>query len=149
MGNQRRRASDREARRTRRTVLIIVAVVLAVCSLGGLAGGFWLYRTYQDAAGPARSATVAYIDDVRAGNYQSAYGRLCTSVRESTPREEYIRIQSAQLKIESYEVEGVSVSSYNGRVSATVTVRLAQETGAELSQTFPLLKEDGEWRICQ
>jgi hypothetical protein len=149
MSDKRRRAADRKPSRTTRTVLIIVAVVLAVCCLGGLGGGFWLYRTYNDNAGPARNATVAYIDDVRAGNYQGAYGRLCKEVRDGTSQEEYIRIQSAQLKIKSYEIEGVSISSYNGRVRATVTVRMVQETGANLSQTIPLLKEDGEWRVCQ
>ena len=89
MGDKRRRGSDREARRTTRPLLIIIAAVLAVCCLGGLGGGFWLYRTFQDAAGPARSATAAYIDDVRAGNYQSAYGRLCKQARDSTSQEEY------------------------------------------------------------
>jgi len=68
-----RRASARKPSRTTRTVLIVIAAVLAVCCLGGVGGGFWLYRTYKDAAGPARAATAAYIDDVRPGNYQSAY----------------------------------------------------------------------------
>jgi hypothetical protein len=129
--------------------MIVVAAVLAVCCLGGLGGGIWLYRAYNNNAGPARDTTTAYIDDVQAGKYQSAYGRLGKKVRDTISQEEYIRVQSAQLKIKNYEVEGVSISSHNGRVSATVTVRMVQETGAEFSQTIPLLKEDGEWRICQ
>lgn len=135
--------------RTTRTVLIVIAVVLGVCCLCGLGGGFWLYRTYDNTAGPARDATTAYVDDVRAGNYQGAYGRLCEEVRDATTREEYTRIQSAQLKIRSYEISGVSVSNFNGQVRATVTVRMVQETGAEFSQTFPLVKEGGEWHVCQ
>jgi len=70
-------------------------------------------------------------------------------VRAGTSPEEYIRIQSAQLKIRSYEINGVSVSNFNGRVSAAVNVRMVQITGAVFAQTFPLVKENGEWRICQ
>lgn len=149
MRDKRRRTPDRRASRTTRTVLIVVGAVLAVCCLGGLGGGIWLYFGYRDAAGPARSVAVAYIDDVRAAHYERAYGRLCKNVRDDTSQEEYVRIQSAQLKIKSYTVEGVSVSNYNGRVSAAVTVRMVQETGAVFSQSIPLVKEDGEWRVCQ
>jgi hypothetical protein len=136
-------------RSTLRIVLIVVAVVLAVCCLGGGGVGFWLYRTYQNSAGPARETTVSYVDEVRAGDYTAAYGRLCAKVRAVTSQEEFARIQSAQLKVTSYEISGVSVSNYNGRVQAAVTARMTQETGATFVQTFPLVKEDGEWRICQ
>ena len=54
-------------RRTLPTVLIVVGIVLAVCCVGGIAGGFWLYRTVQDSAGPAEDATKVYIDDVLKG----------------------------------------------------------------------------------
>lgn len=138
-----------KANRTTRIVLIVIAIVLAVCCLCGLGGGLWLYRTYDDNAKPARDATTAYIDDIRAGDYPGAYGRLCEKVRRSTTQEEFIRIQSVQLKIRSYEVSGTNVSNYNGRVGAAVTVRMVQETGAQLTQTFPLVKESGEWRVCQ
>jgi hypothetical protein len=148
MGDKRRRTAPK-SNRTTRVVLIIVAAVLAACCLGGLGGGFWLYRTYTDNAGPVRNAAVAYIDDVQAGNYHSAYGRLCKEVRDHRSQEEYVRVQSAQLKIKSYEIQGVSISSHNGRVSAAVTVRMVQETGAVFSQTIPMLKENGEWHVCQ
>ncbi|MCX4388196.1 DUF4878 domain-containing protein [Micromonospora peucetia] len=135
--------------RTLRTVLIVVAAVVALCCLGGLGGGFWLYRTYDNAAGPAREATAAYLDDVRAGDYQAAYGRLCERVREVTTPEEFTRVQSAQEKIRSYKFTGTSVSNNNGRVRGNVTVRIVKETGAELTQSVPLVKESGEWRVCQ
>ena len=135
--------------RTTRTVLIVIAAVLAVCCLGGACGGFWLYRTYTNNAGPARDATVAYLDDVLAGDYQGAYGQLCEEVRDATTQEEYTRIQSAQLKVRSYEIDGVFVSNTNGRVSATVTVQMIQETGARFTHTFTLVKESGDWHPCQ
>ncbi|MET8306778.1 hypothetical protein [Micromonospora sp. NPDC005173] len=140
---------DRKPNRTTRTVLIVVAAVLVVCCLGGVCGGFWLYRTVSKAVGPAREATAAYLDDVQAGNYPGAYGRLCEKVRDGMSQEEYTRIQSAQLKIRSYEITGASVSNYNGRVSGAVTVQMVQETGGRFTQTVPLAKERGEWRVCQ
>lgn len=84
-----------------------------------------------------------------AGRYESAYGRMCERTRNSVTQEEFVRIQSAQLKVTDYEVGGVTVSNFNGRVQATVTVQMTQETGAAFTQTFPLTKEDGEWRVCQ
>ncbi|MEJ3750205.1 DUF4878 domain-containing protein [Actinomycetes bacterium KLBMP 9797] len=136
-------------RRTGRIALIIVGAVLAVCCLGGGGIGLWTYLSYRDAAGPAREATRAFVDDVMAGRYESAYGRMCERTRESTTQEEFTRIQSAQLKVTSYEISGVSVSNLNGRVQAAVTAQMTQETGAAFTQTFPLIKEDGEWRVCQ
>ncbi|MEU6073633.1 DUF4878 domain-containing protein [Micromonospora sp. NPDC047074] len=134
--------------RTTRTILIVVAVVLAVCCAGGVGGGFWLYRTYDSAAEPARDATSAYLDDVRAGNYQAAYGRLCASTRDVTTPEEFTRVQSAQAKITSYTFSGTNVSNHNGQVRGVVTVRIVQETGAEVTWSIPLVKEGGEWRVC-
>ncbi|MCO1597035.1 DUF4878 domain-containing protein [Micromonospora sp. RHAY321] len=140
---------DRKPNRTTRTVLIVVAAVLAVCCVVGVGGGFWLFRTVNTAVGPAREATGAYLDDVQAGNYQGAYGRLCERVRDGMPQEEFTRVQSAQLKISSYKITGVSVSNYNGRVSGVVTVQLVQVAGGRFTQTIPLTKERGEWRVCQ
>ncbi|MGW3788677.1 Rv0361 family membrane protein [Micromonospora chokoriensis] len=136
--------------RTTRTVLIVVAAVLVVCCAVGACGGFWFYRSVKEAVEPARAATVAFLDDVQAGNYPGAYGRLCDEVRETMTLEEFARIQGAQLKVRSYEIVGVNVSNYNGRVTATATVEAVQEaTGAQFTQGMRLVKENGEWRVCQ
>lgn len=136
-------------RRTGRTVLIVIGAVLAACCLGGGGFGLWMYNKYRDSAGPAREATVAFVDDVIAGRYESAYGRMCQRARDSVTQEEFSRIQSAQVKVTRYEIGGVVVSNFNGRVQASVTAHLTQETGATFTQTFPLIEEDGEWRVCQ
>jgi hypothetical protein len=77
---------------------------------------------------------VAYVDEVMAGDYEAAYGRLCAKVRGTTTLADFTRIQAAH---------------FNGRVTATVTAQMTQETGATFVQSFPLVKEDGAWRICQ
>ncbi|MET8360691.1 hypothetical protein [Micromonospora sp. NPDC005171] len=47
-------------------------------------------------------------------------------------------------------ITGVNVDNYNGRVTGTVQVEAVQEaTGARFTQGMALVKEDGEWRVCQ
>ncbi|MBQ1037316.1 hypothetical protein [Micromonospora sp. C81] len=141
---------SRKPNRTTRTVLIVVGVVLTVCCVVGVCGGFWFYRSIKDAVKPVRVATAAYIDDVQAGNYPGAYGRLCGKVRETMTQADFARIQAAQLKIGSYKIVGVYVNNSNGRVTGTSTVEMVQEaTGARMTQSMVLVKEDGEWRVCQ
>ncbi|MGC4851533.1 hypothetical protein ACLQ3F_30250 [Micromonospora sp. DT15] len=71
-------------------------------------------------------------------------------MRDTMPQEDFARIQSAQLKISSYEITGVNVNNYNGRVTGTVQVEVVQAaTGARFTQGVALVKEDGEWRVCQ
>ncbi|WP_433318629.1 hypothetical protein ACQP0U_12645 [Micromonospora sp. CA-269861] len=136
--------------RTLRTVLIVVGALLTVCCVVGVCVGFWLYRGVKDAVEPTRAAASAYIDDVQAGNYPSAYGRLCDRVRDTMTQEDFARVQAAQLKISSYEITGVNVNNHNGQVTGTVTVQMVQEaTGATFTQGMALVKEDGEWRVCQ
>ncbi|WP_030490305.1 DUF4878 domain-containing protein [Micromonospora chokoriensis] len=136
--------------RTIRTVLIVVSALLAVCCVVGAGVGLWLYRTVKDAVEPARAAATAYLDDVQAGNYPGAYGRLCDRVRDTMTQEDFTRIQAAQLKISSYEITGVNVNNYNGRVTGTAQVEAVQEaTGARFTQGMALVKEGGQWRVCQ
>jgi hypothetical protein len=137
------------SRRTLRIVLTVLGAIIAVCCIGGVAGGSLLYQSYRDASGPARQATVAYINDVMAEDYRSAYFRLCDKVRSATSEDEYIRIQSAQREIVHYRVVGVSVHRGTGGTVALVTTSMTQDTGAEMTQVFTLVKEGDEWRICE
>lgn len=131
-------------------VLIVVGAVLALCCLGGVAGGIAIYHEYSSNAGPVREATTTYVDEVRAGDYASAYGMLCSQMRGRLSVDDYARTQEAQLKISGYEITGVQVVDQNGRVTAYATTRMTQEeTGAAFTQTFPLVKENGQWRICE
>ena len=54
------------------------------------------------------------------------------------------------MKISSYEITGVNVNNYNGRVTGTVQVEAVQAaTRARFTQGVALVKEDGDWRVCQ
>jgi hypothetical protein len=133
-----------------RTILIVVAVVLVLCCGGAVVGGIFLFRTIADATGPAQQAAKEYVDEVIAGDYSTAYASLCSKLRAKVSETEYTRVQAAQLKVSSYRVVGTKVTTRNTTLTATVTMRMIQaETGAEFTQGFPLLKEDGQWRVCE
>ncbi|SCG52449.1 Rv0361 family membrane protein [Micromonospora coxensis] len=140
--------APRSNRRTLRIVLVVVGVVLALCCVGGAVGGYLVYGAVKEAVGPVSDATTSYLDAVRAGDHQRAYGLLCRERRERTPLAEFTRQQEAQPRLVGYEVGGVNVTTTNGRVRGSATVRLTTETGSASTQVFTLVKEDGAWRVC-
>ncbi|WP_444544531.1 Rv0361 family membrane protein [Rhizocola hellebori] len=133
-----------------RTILIVVGIVLVLCCGGAIVGGIFLFRTVAEATGPAQQAATKYVDEVMAGDYSTAYASLCSKLRAQRTEAEFTRVQAAQLKISSYRVIGTNVTTRNTTVTAIVTMRLTQaETGAEFTQGFPLLKENGQWHVCE
>ncbi|HEX6682082.1 MAG TPA: hypothetical protein VF062_04780 [Candidatus Limnocylindrales bacterium] len=137
-------------RNNARTIIIVIAVVVVLCCIGGIIGGIVFFRTVQTQTGPAEAAATAYVDDIMAERYSAAYGRLCGKLKGRLAEAEYTRVQSAQMKISSYEIVGTSVTTRNTTVTATVSMRMVQaETGAEFTQGIFLLKEGGQWRPCE
>jgi len=133
-----------------RTILIVVGSVLALCCILGVIGGVFFFRTLSESMEPAQGAATAYVDDLMAGNYSSAYGRMCDKVHQRVSEAEYTRIQSAQLKIRSYKIVGTNIRTVNATTTATVSMRMVQaETGMEFTQGIFLLKERGQWRVCE
>ncbi|SCL39061.1 hypothetical protein GA0070624_6435 [Micromonospora rhizosphaerae] len=135
--------------RTTRTVLIVVGVVLSFCCVGGVVGGFALWNVVQHATGPAQDSVDRYAAAMVARDFPTAYGQLCGQVRNRLSQYEFARQQSAQPSVRSYEIVSVNVLNTNGRVHGEAQVRFVQSGGARTTQVFPLVKEDGEWRICE
>jgi hypothetical protein len=135
-------------RHTLRTVLIIVGVVLALCCGGAVVGGFFIFRTVQQATGPARTTTDTFVTDLESGDSAAAYDRLCASTQRVFTREAFAQGLNQQPKVRSHQIDGVNVSNVNGQVSGTVTARLTLETGFVDKHTFTLVKEDGRWKVC-
>ncbi|WP_346538496.1 hypothetical protein [Micromonospora sp. DPT] len=138
----------RDNRRTLRIVLIVVGAVLAVCCLGGVVGGFFVYGAAKEAVGPVREATTSYLDALRSGDHQRAYDLLCRAERERTSLAEFRRRWEAEPRLVDYDVAGLTVNNTNGRVRGTATVRLTTATGGTSTQVLTLVKEDGAWRLC-
>ncbi|MFF0659443.1 hypothetical protein [Micromonospora tulbaghiae] len=62
---------------------------------------------------------------------------------------DFTRQQSSQSEFAGYDVIGLNVSNNNGRVSGSTTIRFTPAVGTNVTQSFPMVKEDGEWRICE
>lgn len=135
--------------RTARTVLIVVGVVLALCCVGGVIGGFALRNVLQEANGPAKDSVNSFAAAMVARDYPTAYGHLCGRVRNRLSQDEFVRQQSAQPAPSSYEIVGLNVTNTNGRMRGVADVRFVQSGGAESTQVFTLVKENGDWRICE
>ncbi|MEV1145120.1 hypothetical protein [Micromonospora sp. NPDC049799] len=135
-------------RRTLRTVLIVVGVVVVLCCGGAGVGGFFLFKGVKGATDPARQAAESFVSDLEAGDAAKAYGQLCSDTRGRFTRDAFVEGVARQPKVRSHEVNGVNVSSYNGRTSARVSMALVLDSGFTDQHVFPLVKEDGAWKVC-
>ncbi|WP_018348919.1 hypothetical protein [Longispora albida] len=135
-------------RNTTKIVLIVVGVVLAVCCLGGVGGGFLFYRTIKGATQPASDAAEKFIVALEGEKYEEAHGQLCSSARTRYTVEQVSSIAKARGKVTGHDIRNVSVSNYNGDKSATVRARLDYAGGASGEHFFRLVDEDGTWRVC-
>ncbi|MEU8315335.1 MULTISPECIES: hypothetical protein [unclassified Micromonospora] len=136
-------------KKSKRTLFIVLGVVLALCCSGGVFGGFLLFRVVKDATGPARSAAETFAEAIVDRDYPAAYRQLCTRVRERFSEEEFAQQRASQPEFTGYAITGINVSNNNGLVSGSTTIRFTPEVGNKVTQEFPMVKEDGEWRICE
>ena len=136
-------------KKSKRTLFIVLGVVLAICCSGGVLGGFFLFRVVQEATGPARSTAQTYAEAIVDRNNPPAYGQLCPRERDRVSEADFTRQQSSQPEFTGYEITGLNVSNNNGRVSGSTTIRFTPAVGTNVTQSFPMVKEDGEWRICE
>ncbi|MGW5672004.1 Rv0361 family membrane protein [Micromonospora sp. NPDC003776] len=134
---------------TTKVVLIVVGVVLALCCVGGVIGGFALYHAVREATGPARTTVDSYAGALVARDYPTAYGQLCGQVRGRVSQEDFARQQAAQPALTGYEIVGLNVQNTNGRVYGSANVRFTPQSGTSQTQVYRLVKEDGSWRICE
>ncbi|MET8838427.1 hypothetical protein ABZV78_31625 [Micromonospora sp. NPDC004540] len=134
---------------TTRIVLTVVGVVLALCCVGGVVGGFALYHAVREATGPARTTVDTFAGALVARDYPTAYGRLCGRVRDRVSEEDFARQQAAQPALTGYRIVGLNVTNSNGRVRGSAEVRFTPQSGTTVTQVFVLVKEDGGWRVCE
>jgi hypothetical protein len=130
-------------------ILIVVAAIVALCCIGAAIGGFFIFRGVNDALAPPRDAAAGYAQDIKDSDYAGAYDRLCDNVKSQLTEGEFARAIADEFPIDDFEVTGTNVETVNGVSNATVTMRITPPSGEEFTHTFPLVKEDGDWRICQ
>jgi hypothetical protein len=133
---------------TLRIVLIVVGAVLVVCCGGGIIGGVFLFRGVSKATAPARDTADQFVSDLQNGDTTGAYALLCDATRKTFPPEDFASGVTGGARIVSHQFAGVNVSSGTGGTRAIVTMKLTMQNGFVDQHAFPLLKEDGRWKVC-
>jgi hypothetical protein len=95
---------------------------------------------------PAEQAATAYADALVDQRWSDAQAMLCSQDRVVTP--EQMAAHYSTPRLTGYTVEGVNVVNYNGKLSATATIRIGTADGLSNSTTLPLRKEGGAWHPC-
>ena len=132
-------------KRSHRTLFIVLGIVFAVCCLGGVGGGIALFTTVKGAIAPVNDAAKSYLNALRDGDVEGAYGQLCGRTRESLTLETFT---DEAPKIQSYTITGTSVSDVNGVKTGIVEATLTPRDAIVARVTLTLVKEGGTWRVC-
>jgi Domain of unknown function (DUF4878) len=135
-------------RRTLRSTLLLVGVALLVCCVGATGLGLWNLQAVRRSVEPARRVAEAFLGDLTVGDAPAAYDRLCVATRDRWQRLEFVRWVAIQPQVSQYAVDDVSVVTSNGQLRATVTARLTHESGKVVTHALPVVREDGDWRVC-
>src|SRR5689334_14643862 len=99
---------------TQKVIIIVAAVVVLCCGVGGV-GLYFGIRAVDNSTQPMRDAATGYLDNLKAGDYTTAYGRLCDRVRERLTPAQFASVKSAD-PLADYDVTGYRISTQNGLV---------------------------------
>jgi hypothetical protein len=133
---------------TLRIVLIVVGSLVALCCCAGVVGGGFLFFSYKKESGPAGDATDRFVTDLEQNDTAGAYGLLCDKVHRVISADEFAAGVSSQPRIVSHESTGVRVNTGTAGTTATVSMNLTMVNGFVNSHDFPLVKENGDWKVC-
>lgn len=140
-------------RKSNRRVWWIVGGVVGGIILLAILGVILLVTTILHAVGPARDATTAYFDAVKAHDWAGAYNKLSAPLQATTKPADlqatWTRREQADGPIDHFNVTNTNVNNTNGKVTATVTGTLIYTSGASDPKIVTLVKEDGNWKLAR
>ncbi|MEV4315249.1 hypothetical protein [Actinocrispum sp. NPDC049592] len=116
----------------------VVAVVLVLVGQQSGGGG----ATPRAEGAPATVVAQEFVDAITNKNPSGVLAVLCVADRESVERNGF-PVADVNAVLNSVEVD-------SGGATATLNVTFEQSSSGDHTQaTFPMVKESGEWRICQ
>jgi hypothetical protein len=95
-----------------------------------------------------RDAADTFVTDLQNGDATGAYDLLCSRTRTAFAPAQFAGGVQGQPKIVSHKVTGVNVTTTAGATTAVVTMKLNMQNGFADQHTFPMVKEDGAWKVC-
>jgi hypothetical protein len=124
-----------------RLFIYISVLVVILCSGSAILIGLSLFDVND-----AQAATSRYLTAAQNGDFNSQHAQLCKQVKQKITPATFER----QPRVNSYEITGASARVGFGHASkATVVARLHLTGGVTIAQRFTLIREDGEWRVCE
>ncbi|MEU8421118.1 hypothetical protein AB0C15_09615 [Micromonospora sp. NPDC048835] len=141
---------SRPARRHRpmRTGLAFAGFGVALCCVGVAGLGAWNLQTVRQAAGPIRETADGFLNEVALGDSDRAYERLCQDARSRWSAIGFTSWVRTPPMVTDYEITDVSVATRSGRPQGTVTVKVTRSGGISEERRLPVVREDGDWRVC-
>jgi len=123
-------------------------LILAVPLLGLLGIGGCTALLVRSLSGPL-DATNAFVANLDEGDFDAAYSSLCQASRDSVPADRWTAEIETALggEITDYRFTETSISSVNGRSTATVTGTIEVD-GFGRSVSYGLVEEGSVWRVC-
>ncbi|MER7892741.1 hypothetical protein AB0C04_24910 [Micromonospora sp. NPDC048909] len=131
-----------------RTGLAFTGIGVALCCVGVSGLGVWNLQLVTQAAGPVRETTDEFMRSVTVGDTDGAYERLCADARGRWSEIGFTSWMRTPPMVRDYEITDVSVTTRGGRPRGTVTVELTRDSGATEERKLPVVREDGQWRVC-
>jgi hypothetical protein len=127
------------------TVVLIVAIVIAVGAVSGL-----IYLLFKTTTGPGQTLR-HYYEDVAAGDCDAAYGLLSTRLRKEVSHESFcVSVRHAERSGVPSEVKIKSVTGY-GEPPARYARVVVQERGRAATGspvTWKMIREGSSWFIA-
>ena len=133
--------------RPRRTVLIVVLVVAVLGGAAGTAAWLWRESAVTRVPGTPREAAEIFLDASYDDKPEVQYEMLCAKLQARMSRQGYIKMMEGDFPGYGYEITGVTTGGA-GPETATVAYTVAKSNGKHTDLELPLLKEEGQWRIC-
>jgi hypothetical protein len=128
----------------RKPLLVVAGLALLLCFCGLGVGGFFIFRPEQEPDKAARIATDAFVSRLIAGDYGGAYDQLCADTRERVVREDFVTSIGGRPAVRSYQIDKIEESP----AGLSVSVTLADPSGASVPQVFRVVEDRGAWRVC-
>ncbi|MDH6463069.1 hypothetical protein ABT214_06150 [Micromonospora purpureochromogenes] len=148
MGGEQAWTRPARPRRPVRTGLLLGGLTMALCLVGVAGLGAWNVQVVMQAGGPVRETADGFFRELSAGEVDRAYDRLCDQARGRWSEVGFAGWVKTPPVVSGYEILDVSVRTKAGRPIGEVTVRVTRDGGAAEERRLPVVKEDGEWRVC-
>lgn len=129
--------------RNQRGTALAAYSVLAVMFLTGL----FLVTEPMRKTSAIIATTTAFMNDIKAGDYKSAYARLSRASRQGYPLADFIGDHSSgRVKIQDFTIDQVTFNKFDSKKALAMVSSPFRLYGHE-TLNLELIKEEGAWRI--